>query len=100
MITEAHACHTPCVVTETDGSLAQLENWPYLVAQNEDEIFTLEQLKKHVIELLNMDSTEYGVVQNEAYQKSDGFSLSYVCSEIEKEYSKLYLHSKLGVEYV
>mgnify|MGYP000731219028 FL=1 len=48
VMTEAHACKTPCVVTATDGSLAQLEGWPYITHQDENELITLENLKNNI----------------------------------------------------
>jgi len=100
VITEAHACYTPCVVTETDGSIAQLTGWPYMVIQNKDEQQTLDLLKSNVLDILSLDFNAYKVVQKCANQRSKVYSLTNVISEIEKEYVKLYLSSKSGVKNV
>jgi glycosyltransferase involved in cell wall biosynthesis len=97
VITEAHACNTPCVVTETDGSLAQLKDWPYMVAQNENEQLTLEQLKRNILTVLYLDACSYKKIQNIAHKNSEKYSLSSVVSDIEQIYIKLYSSSNSNV---
>lgn len=93
VITEAHACMTPCVVTETDGSLAQLQSWPYMVVQNDNEQVTLEQLKQNILSVLNLDASTYNKIQNIAHKNSENYSLSNVVGIVERIYMKLYSSS-------
>jgi glycosyltransferase involved in cell wall biosynthesis len=93
VMTEAHACMTPCVVTETDGSLAQLKSWPYIVVQDNNEQVTLEQLKKNILTVLNLNATTYKEIQYIAHKNSEDYSLSSVVDILEQRYMKLYSSS-------
>ena len=89
VMSEAHACGTPTIATETDGSLAQLESWPFLIPQEEEEQEVLESMKDKIVSICAMDKDEYKKLQQVVYERSKEFSLTAVSAQIFREYQLL-----------
>jgi glycosyltransferase involved in cell wall biosynthesis len=91
VICEAHACGTPCIVTETAGSLEQLANWPYMIyQQNKSEKDIIDQLQQKINTALNLSKYDYHLLQQQVMQKVQQYSLSNIVSIIAKRYGELY----------
>ncbi|WP_281556614.1 glycosyltransferase family 4 protein [Thalassomonas sp. RHCl1] len=101
VIAEAHACGIPCIATETDGSLEQLEDSPYLIAQGGlDEESLIEQLTEKIQQALNLVISDYQDLQVQAVAKAANYSLSNVISVIESQYKALYCSQSSGCKNV
>ncbi|WDE03937.1 glycosyltransferase family 4 protein [Thalassomonas viridans] len=101
VIAEAHACGIPCIATETDGSLEQLENSPYLIAQrNIDEEALIEQVMGKIKQALNLAISDYQDLQVKAVERAGKYSLSNVISVIESRYKALYCRQSSGCKHV
>lgn len=87
VIAEANACGTPCIATQTDGSIEQLTDWPYLILQQDkDEVDIENQLKNKITELLNLDEVAYQALQNKAQHLAVAYSLSHITQVIKQLY--------------
>jgi len=92
VICEAHACGTPCIVTETDGSLEQLENWEYMIAQKSiPEDIVMEQLQLNIQKALSLSLNEYNLLQQQVIIRAEKYSLSTIVEKITRRYSDLYI---------
>lgn len=97
VMAEAHACNTLCIVTKTDGSEEQLNNWPFMVSQQNFESDILDKLKENIIYCLNLDIVSYENFQAKAVESNLAFSLSNVTNVISIKYAQLYKEHKAEV---
>lgn len=91
VMSEAHACGALCIATQTDGSSAQLVEWPYIVEQNNSEKMILKEVQSHIRDCLCLSSNDYQKMQEKAMRNVESFSLTFVSKEIGKKYKNLYL---------
>lgn len=101
VMTEAHACSTPCIATMTDGSKEQLPQWPYLVEQyHNNEQKTLLVLKEKIMSLLTLTPEHYLDLQIQAQKTVSNYSLTHVSALIAAQYERLYHKSKNENQHV
>jgi L-malate glycosyltransferase len=97
VICEAHACGTPCIVTETDGASEQLPHWEYRVAQkNISEQKVIEQLQLNIDNALNLTDSAYKLLQQQVIKDVQQYSLINVTSIITERYQQIYRKAQGG----
>jgi len=90
VMTEAMACFTPVIATETDGSLAQIQHGitGYCLAQqNEAEL--LRQLSETIQQLLSLPASEYRQLQLAGRVNAEQYLVSKVADQLVSLYQRL-----------
>ena len=90
VMTEAMACYTPVIATETDGSLAQIndgENGYLLSQQHEAALPGL--LAEKIQQLLSLSPAEYAQMQLAARQSSEQYLVTKVAARLQQLYQQL-----------
>lgn len=90
VMTEAMACYTPVIATETDGSLAQIEHGRtgYCLAQ-QDETKLLQQLHHTIQHLLSLPASEYLQLQAAGRVNAEQYLISKVADKLLNLYQRL-----------
>jgi glycosyltransferase involved in cell wall biosynthesis len=90
VMTEAMACYTPVIATDTDGSRAQVRHGQngYCVSQ-QDESEILAQLVGAIQRLLSLPAAEYQQLQQQAFADSRQYLVSTVAQRLTALYSEL-----------
>lgn len=90
VMTEAMACGTPVVATQTDGSLAQVRDGDngYKVAQD-DESAVVAQLEQRIHQLFSLAPAEYQQMQLSCQISAKPFLVSTVANELTTLYRAL-----------
>lgn len=90
VMTEAMACFTPVIATQTDGSLAQIEHGATgycLAQQNETEL--LQQLSQTIQQLLSLPASEYRQLQLAGRVNAEQYLVSKVAGKLISLYKRL-----------
>lgn len=90
VMTEAMACYTPVVATQTDGSQAQIQHGHSgfcLSQQNEAQL--LEQLSKTVQQLLSLPDAEYRQLQLVGRERAEQYLVIQVADKLQQLYQRL-----------
>lgn len=90
VMTEAMACYTVVIATETDGSLAQIEHGAtgFCLAQ-QDETKLLQQLEHTIQQLLSLPASEYRQLQAAGHASAEQYLVSKVADKLLNLYQRL-----------
>jgi len=86
VLSEANACGTICIVSETDGSAEQLPNWKYTVSQNQDENQIIEAFESHIEKIMKLDEDHYKKEQSIACKQTEQYSLTKIVKNLFRIY--------------
>ncbi|RVU41357.1 glycosyltransferase [Rheinheimera riviphila] len=90
VMTEAMACYTPVIATDTDGSQAQINHGVsgYMLSQ-QDEAQLQRQLLDSIQLLLTMPAADYLQLQLAGRQDSEQYLVSQVAGQLQRLYQSL-----------
>lgn len=90
VMTEAMACYTPVIATETDGSLAQIKEGMngYRLKQG-DEALLNTALTQSIQQLLSLAPTDYQQLQKQAQQDAKQYMVITIAERLIERYQQL-----------
>lgn len=90
VMTEALACSTPVVATETDGSMAQLQtDYGLLISQNAQEDVLIEQLLQAMQYIWQLPEPQYQSMQQQGRYYAKGQLLPVIAEQLMARYQQL-----------
>jgi len=90
VMTEAMACYTPVIATETDGAKAQIRHGQngYCLVQQQEELL-LSQLVGSIQQLLSLPAAEYQQLQQQAFADAQPYLVKHVAKRLSDLYQQL-----------
>ena len=91
VMTEALACYTPVIATETDGAKAQLRpEFGWIISQQQTETALINQLLQQLKLCWQLPETEYQQMQQAGHHYAQTQLLPVIASELMRIYQHLY----------
>jgi len=89
VMTEAMACYTPVIATETDGGAAQLADRPQWLVSQQPEHHIAECFAEKIQQLLSLSASDYHQLQQVGRAQAEACLLDRIALEIEQIYQGL-----------
>ncbi|WP_419569746.1 glycosyltransferase family 4 protein [Rheinheimera sp.] len=89
VMTEAMACYTPVIATQTDGSLQQLADRPEWIVPQQDEARLDAVLLEKIQQLLSLSTSDYQALQQAGRAQAMPAVVSQVALQVQQLYLRL-----------